>query len=106
MAPSSILEIARLYGEKVHGLIDPRMVILFGSQAKGTARAGSDIDIAVVVDRVEGDFLDAEVALYRARRDIDDRIEPVLLELGDDPSGFLESILSYGEIVYQAGEKL
>jgi predicted nucleotidyltransferase len=78
------------------------MVILYGSQAKGTATESSDIDIAVVVDRIEGDFLDAEIALFRARRGIDDRIEPVLLEYGNDPSGFLASILGTGQVIYQA----
>ncbi len=33
-------------------------------------------------------------------RNIDDRIEPVLLEEKNDKSGFLESILEYGKVVY------
>jgi hypothetical protein len=56
----------------------------------------------VIVDRIEGDSLDAETALYRASRGIDDRIEPVLLEYGTDPSGFLASIIAGGEVFYAA----
>jgi hypothetical protein len=31
-------------------------------------------------DRIEGDFLDQEASLFLLRREIDDRIEPVLLD--------------------------
>ena len=100
MATLAIRQIAELYGEKVRSFLQPRMVILYGSQARGDADETSDIDVAVVVDRIDGDFLDAEIALYRARRGIDDRIEPVLLEYGRDPSGFLASIMRTGDIVF------
>src|SRR5262245_9157897 len=32
-------------------LVNPRQVILFGSQARGTATVGSDIDLLIVGDR-------------------------------------------------------
>ena len=32
----------------------PRRIVLFGSQARGTAQRGSDIDLLVVMDAVEG----------------------------------------------------
>lgn len=50
---------------------------------------------------MDGDLLEAEAQLYRLRREIDDRIQPVLLENGKDRSGFLENILQTGEIVYK-----
>jgi predicted nucleotidyltransferase len=31
--------------------VDPLLIILFGSQAKGTAHSGSDIDLLVIDDR-------------------------------------------------------
>lgn len=99
MAEKAILEIAQQFGKLAKELIDTRMIVLFGSQARNSATAESDIDVAVIVDRIEGDFLDIETSLYRVRRDVDDRIEPVLIEFGTDPSGFLESILAYGVIV-------
>ncbi len=50
---------------------------------------------------VEGDFLDQEAGLYRARREIDDRIEPILLEANtDDPRGLVSTVISAGEVVY------
>ncbi|MBP7866496.1 MAG: nucleotidyltransferase domain-containing protein [Acidobacteria bacterium] len=100
MAPAEIRAIARSYGRRVRSVLSPKMVVLFGSQVGGEAGPSSDIDIAVVVDRVEGDYLDVQAALYRARREIDDRIEPVLLESDRDPSGFLESVLARGEVIF------
>ena len=100
MAQTEIRRIAERFADRVKSVLSPRMIILYGSQARSDARPSSDIDIAVVVDRVEGDFLDAQTTLYRARREIDDRIEPVLIEFGRDPSGFLETIMAQGEMIF------
>jgi len=81
---------------------DIKRIILFGSYSKNTARKDSDIDVAVVLDRVEEDFLTAESKLFRLRKQIDSRIEPVLLEASNDRSGFLEEILKAGEVMYSA----
>jgi predicted nucleotidyltransferase len=37
--------------ERIVQLAHPRQVILFGSQARGTARDGSDLDLLIVGDR-------------------------------------------------------
>ena len=91
----------RKFSDSVRTILYPIMVVMYGSYARGTQTESSDIDVAVVVDRVEGDFLDQEARLSRIRRDIDDRIEPVLLEKDNDRSGFLRSIMESGEIVYR-----
>ena len=49
-------------------------------------------------------FLMAEAKLFRLRREIDTRIEPVLLEESNDKSGFLEEILKTGEVIYNADQ--
>jgi uncharacterized protein len=71
-------------------------VILFGSYAKGLQQADSDIDVAVVVKQIEGDYFTYTPLLWKLRREIDDRIEPILFETGKDKSGFLESIVNEG----------
>ncbi len=100
MAQAEIREIAQRYKATLERTIHPVKLILFGSQARGNPGPGSDIDIAVVVDRVEGDYLDFQAALWRAGRKVDDRIEPVLIIEGSDPSDFYQNIRSYGETIF------
>jgi len=73
---------------------------LYGSYAKGTAREDSDIDIAIIVSRLIGDYLDSATMLYRLREEIDDRIKPVLLEEESEKSGFLEDVRKTGYRIY------
>jgi len=99
MAQPEILEIAGQYKACLDRAIHPLEVILFGSHTRGEPGSDSDIDIAVVVDRIEGDYLDLQASLWRIRREVDDRIEPVLIVAGSDPSGFYASIRSYGQLI-------
>lgn len=69
---------------------------LFGSYAKGTNKADSDIDVAIIVDRIEGDFFTINPVLWKLRRQIDDRIEPIIIERDFDDADFLGEIQKYG----------
>jgi hypothetical protein len=40
------------------------------------------------VESLEGDFLEKETTLFREARKIDDQLEPVLMQAGNDPGGF------------------
>jgi predicted nucleotidyltransferase len=71
-------------------------MFLFGSFAKGEQHQHSDIDVAVVVNELTGDHLAQLALLWKLRRQVDDRIEPVLIESGHDPSGFLSEIQRQG----------
>lgn len=71
-------------------------MILFGSHAKGLAGKDSDMDVAVIVDDLQGDYFSTRPLLWRLRRQIDDRIEPIILERQHDESGFLSEIKKYG----------
>lgn len=102
MDKEAIVGRVREYAEAVRKNFRVKKIILFGSHVKGTAREDSDIDVAVVLKNVEEDFLISEAKLFRLRREIDARIEPVLLEEINDKSGFLEEILKTGEIIYSA----
>ena len=77
-------------------------IILYGSYARGDFRKDSDIDVAVVVPRssISDDILKDMAKLFKLRRSISTDIEPVLLIDEEDPSGFLDSISEYGEVVY------
>lgn len=71
-------------------------VYLFGSYAKNTNRSDSDIDVAIVVNKLEGDFFTIQPLLWKLRRQVDDRIEPILIERDNDYSGFLIEIQRNG----------
>ncbi|MHC4678043.1 MAG: nucleotidyltransferase domain-containing protein [Planctomycetota bacterium] len=96
-----VAEIARLYAQKVKNLMPVSMVILYGSHAKGTAEEYSDIDIAVVVDKLHGDYLKTSAELFGLVRTLNKRIEPVLVCRDHDKSGFLKDLLKHGKIIYK-----
>ncbi|MDR1357827.1 MAG: nucleotidyltransferase domain-containing protein [Coriobacteriales bacterium] len=89
------------YSEAVVDYLSPQAIILYGSQARGNATEDSDIDIAVVVDTLDGDILQLESYLYGLGIDIDDRIEPLVFVDGDDPSGFLRHVRKTGRVIYK-----
>lgn len=74
-------------------------MILFGSYAKGNQREDSDIDVAIVVNNIQGDYFSTRPLLWRIRREVDDRIEPVILEKSHDESGFLKEVLKNGILI-------
>ncbi|MBN1840968.1 MAG: nucleotidyltransferase domain-containing protein [Deltaproteobacteria bacterium] len=102
MDKATAIRRVKQYADLVRQNFNVRKIILYGSYSRDAARKDSDIDVAVVLDRVDDDFLVSEAKLFRLRREIDARIEPVLLEESNDKSGFLEEILKAGEIIYSA----
>ena len=57
MDQETVLSIAKKYASVVREAVDASAIFLYGSCARGTATADSDIDIAVVMDEVPGDYL-------------------------------------------------
>lgn len=97
-----IQKIVEEYSKKILSIYDVRYIVLFGSYQRGSFREDSDIDIAIIVDKFSDDFLEDQTNLFRLTRGIDSRIEPVLLSLTEDQSGFVESIVKNGKILYAA----
>ncbi len=75
---------------------DLESVYLFGSFANDTNREDSDIDVAVVVKNISGDYFAVNPLLWKLRREVDDRIEPILIEKDNDKPGFLDEIKKNG----------
>lgn len=74
---------------------------LYGSYARGNPRKYSDIDVALVVGRLNDDYdiLKTEPILWRLTRQVDDRIEPILVERDTDYAGFLDEIRRTGILI-------
>ena len=89
MDQETVLSIAKKYASAVREAVDATAIFLYGSCARGTATADSDIDIAVVMDEVPDDYLNTVAMLWKLTRSVDHAIEPVLLTAADDASGFL-----------------
>lgn len=77
--------IVKKYADKLKAEKYPfQAIYLFGSHAKGSAKKLSDIDVAVVSNRLNNDWNRNEDKLWRYTIDIDSRIEP----LGFTPEDF------------------
>ena len=81
-------------------MIEPRfngqaMVYLYGSYSKGYARPESDIDVAVVVPALNGDWLEESTNLNLDAMSVSTLIEPVLIT-SDQWSPLYSDILKTG----------
>jgi len=97
----TVRKIADRYAEEVIKILKPDAIILFGSYITGNQNELSDIDIAVVMNDFEGDWLGTASLLCGITRRISIDIEPHLLDESSDNSGFLEHIKKTGEIIYK-----
>jgi predicted nucleotidyltransferase len=78
--------------------IDIWRLYLFGSHARGTVYEGSDIDLAVFLDRDEIDGFDEDIQLMRLTRNVDLRIDPHSFSRKDfeNPDPFVQDIIATG----------
>ena len=75
MVDQSIIDTAKLYIKAIPESMELKKAYLFGSYAKGNEHTDSDIDIAIVIGKMD-DFFSVQMQLMRLRRLIDLRIEP------------------------------
>ena len=99
---SEARKIAVNYSNKVRQAYNPKQVIIFGSYVNGIPHEYSDIDIAVVFDYVEGNWLEAWGDLIGLREGISYDIETHMLDETCNQSGFLDHIRKTGEVIYEA----
>ncbi|MCB2184406.1 MAG: nucleotidyltransferase domain-containing protein [Desulfobulbaceae bacterium] len=99
MDNAEVIEKLKRYKKLLSKFMKFDAMILFGSYARGNAREDSDVDVAIVVDGLSGDYFSTRPLLWKIRREIDDRIEPILLDKSYDASGFLSEIMRHGVII-------
>ena len=100
MGYDEIVDKVQAYSQRVVQRYHPKMIIVYGSYARGTATQDSDIDIAIICESLGGDYMENAFELFRMRRDIDLRIEPVLIEPDNVCNSFYNDIIKTGKIVY------
>jgi hypothetical protein len=61
----------------------------------------SDIDIAIIFDKFEGDWIKASARLVGLCEGISYDIEPVLCSAAEDRSGFVKEVLRTGEMLFE-----
>jgi uncharacterized protein len=75
MDKETAIKIAKRYIDSISKKYQIENAFLFGSFAKGTNHADSDIDIAIVIKKVD-DIIDLQIELMCLRSDDDLLIEP------------------------------
>jgi len=97
----TVIDYAHKYADEIVKKYSPYAVVLFGSYANGTPHEYSDIDIAVVFDGFNGDWLAVSKDFWKTTENISKWIEPVLLDTQVDKSGFADYVLRTGDIIYK-----
>ena len=102
MDKEQVIELVKRYCEVIQNIFSVKKVVLYGSYSRGDQKEWSDIDVAVFLNERKEDILTAESKLHKLRREIDSRIEPVILDEEKDLSGFAKEVLKSGIIIFQS----
>ena len=98
----TVINTVEQYAEAVTKEFSPSAIVLFGSHVNGSPHEDSDIDVGVVFNGFTGDWWKTSARLCKLRRDISFDIEPHLLDIANDKSGFVKHVFKTGQIIYQA----
>lgn len=98
----TVINYAHRYASEIAKKYNPHAVVLFGSYANGTPHEYSDIDIAIVFNGFNGDWLAVSKDFWKATENISLDIEPHLLDTTKDPSGFTDYVMRTGDVIYKA----
>ncbi len=104
MDRNAALSLATAYADEVCKVFKPISIIMFGSYAKGTAQPESDIDIAVIFDEYNGNWLEDSSLLWQLTMNVSTYIEPVLLDRSNVIDSFINDVINTGEVLYSASQ--
>ncbi len=96
MDRSEAIEKVRAYKHLLEGHLPLEHVYLYGAYATNTQKESSTIDVAVVVKRIEGDYFSVSPLIWKLRKQVDHRIEPILIEREFDDAVFLGEVRKNG----------
>jgi len=97
---AAVREIAAQYADEVRKELNPNAIILFGSYVNGTPHEWSDIDIAIIINDFQGNWLETASMLCGLSWKVSLDIEPHLLDETCDRSGFVAHVIKTGEMIY------
>lgn len=98
MDQKQAITLAQRYKTVVAERLPVKALYLYGSYSKGLQTAESDIDIAVVVDRLSDDYFEDTPLLWKLRRPISNLIEPILLT-ADENNPLYADIIKTGILI-------
>lgn len=98
MDKEQAIKLAQEYKKVLMENMPVKALYLYGSYSKGNYTEESDIDIAVVVDRLSDDYFEDTPLLWKLGRKVSYLIEPILLT-EDDDSPLYADILRTGVLV-------
>ena len=99
---TTVINTVERYADVVVKKFSPSAVVLFGSYVNGTPHEDSDIDVGVVFDGFNGNWLETSTQLWGLTEDISFDIEPILLDTAQDESGFVKHVFKTGKVIYKA----
>jgi predicted nucleotidyltransferase len=102
MRQSEVIKLLERFSAVVAGRYSPNAVILYGSYAKGSPRASSDIDVAVMFDDFSGNWIEASTDLWDISYTIDSRIEPFLVDKSTANPSFVDEIEATGRVIWDS----
>jgi len=88
MDKSKIVKILEKYKQEVLKEFRPSKIVLFGSYNNGNPSKDSDIDVGVIFDGFSGNAYKASRRLWEIAYTVSFDIEPHLLDIKNDKSGF------------------
>ncbi len=92
MGKNTIIEVVKSYKSLLEKNFVVEELYIFGSAITPQFTDDSNIDVAVILDNASQDFLVTTSKLWALRREIDFRIEPILIDKNTDLF-FVEDIL-------------
>ena len=98
MDKEQAIKLAQEYKKVLLEKMPVKALYLYGSYSKGNYTEESDIDIAVVVDKLSDNYFEDTPLLWKLKRKLSNLIEPVLLT-EDDDSPLYADILKTGILV-------
>lgn len=98
MDKEQVIRLAREYKALVAQQLPLKAMYLYGSYSKGNHTPDSDIDIAVVVDKLANNYFDDTPLLWKLKRKISNLIEPILLT-PDTTNPLYQDILKTGILI-------